>query len=251
MFKFAGKKVKILSQGLKGNYRCYNKELGDWFYLSPEMLEPIPKAKEYRLIVTDSKVIIIDKESKKKGVSTCHKEDTFDIQVGFELAWNRLNGIEEKLKLTPPEFNKGIIVDEGKTLPLWESEALKYGIEDYVNGGNNLNKDEIYDVLGYTYNCFNKKVYVLRGKNGSIAVEAEGIKAYEPKLYDCNGVELKDGDKVKNICLNSGNVYYSYVKRSSDGILYNIGLNTAHRADKNDGKYDRSKTEYSWFIVKI
>ena len=170
---FIGKKVEIIATTLENRHKCYNKELGDWFYFSPEMLEPIPKAKEYRLIVTDKKVIIIDRESKKKGISTCHKEDTFDMKVGFELAWNRLNGIEEAPKKA------------------------------------------------------------------------------EPKLYDCNGVELKDEDKVKNICLNSGSVYFSYVKRNSDGILYNIGLGTAHRADKNGGRCDRSKTVHSWFIVKI
>ena len=57
---------------------------------------------EYKLIITDRKVIILDKQNNKKGISTCHPEDEFDISVGFKLAWERLQG-----KTTTSDFKTG------------------------------------------------------------------------------------------------------------------------------------------------
>ena len=44
---------------LSGDYICYSDKFKETRCLTPEMLEPISKAKEYTLIVTDKKVIIL------------------------------------------------------------------------------------------------------------------------------------------------------------------------------------------------
>ena len=174
MQRCVGKEVEVVVVNNKG-YKCCYKEEDLYFYFSPEMLEPISKAKEYTLIVTDKKVIILDKENKKKGISTCHGEDTFDFSIGVRLAWDRLHGIEEKKIDTP--------------------------------------------------------------------------KPVEYKLYDCNGVELKEGDEVYNINLNTGDTPINNIGLVS-GILYNCGLNSSHRADRNDGKYDSKNSLYKWKVLK-
>lgn len=174
MKKCIGKKVKVITVSVGKSYNCYREEEDLYFYFSPEMLEPISKAKEYTLIVTDKKVIILDKESKKRGLSECHKEDTFDFSIGAKLAWDRLHGIKEE---TP--------------------------------------------------------------------------KPVEYKLYDCNGVELKEGDKVKCICLDDGDFCNTPIKRNSNGILFNSGASESHRADRNNGRKDNSNSDYNWYIVKI
>ena len=174
MEHLCGEKMEVKTI-ISGDYICYSDKFKETRCLSLEMLEekPVPKAKEYSLIVTDKKVIILDKENKKKGISTCHEEDTFDMQVGFELAWDRLHGIDEIPK--PVEY----------------------------------------------------------------------------KLYDCNGVELKEGDKVKCICLYDGDVFKNTIRKGVNGVLYNDGMSSAHRADKNGGMWDRTKSQYNWHIVKF
>lgn len=171
---FIGEKVVIKEITWQGLYTCYCETKNNWEYFSPEMLEPIPKAKEYSLIVTDKKVIILDKENKKRGLSECHEEDTFDFSIGVKLAWDRLHRIKEE---TP--------------------------------------------------------------------------KPVEYKLYDCNGVELKEGDKVRSLCLSDGTFYNNEIMRNSNGILFNSGLGKTHRADRNNGRNDNSDTDYKWYVVKI
>ena len=170
---FLGEEVEI-REIKHGAYKAYSKKFKNSWYFAPEMLEPISKAKEYTLIVTDKKVIILDKENKKRGLSECHEEDTFDFSIGAKLAWDRLHGIKEE---TP--------------------------------------------------------------------------KPVEYKLYDCNGVELKEGDRVKCICLDDGDVQNTYIVKDENGILYNSGLISAHIANKNGGKYDKTNTDYNWYIVKV
>lgn len=170
---FLGEEVEI-REIKHGAYKAYSKKFKNSWYFTSEMLEPISKAKEYTLIVTDKKVTILDKENKKRGLSECHKEDTFDFSIGAKLAWDRLHGIKEE---TP--------------------------------------------------------------------------KPVEYKLYDCNGVELKEGDKVRSLCLSDGTFYNNEIMRNSNGILFNSGLGKTHRADRNNGRKDNSDTDYKWYVVKI
>lgn len=170
---FLGEEVEIRKIS-HGAYKAYSKKFKNSWYFSSEMLEPISKAKEYTLIVTDKKVIILDKENNKSGLSECHKEDTFDFSIGAKLAWDRLHGVKEE---TP--------------------------------------------------------------------------KPFEYRLYDCNGVELKEGDKVVSLCLSNGTFYNNEIMRNSNGILFNSGLSSAHIADKNGGKCDKTNSDYNWYVVKI
>lgn len=177
LIKFIGEKVVINEITWQGLYACYSETNNNWQYFSPEMLEPISKTKEYTLIVTDKKVIILDKENKKKGLAECHEDDVFQFEVGAKLAWDRLHGIKEKKIDTP--------------------------------------------------------------------------KPVECKLYDCNGVELKEGDEVKSICLYNEDVFENTIIKGVDGVLYNSGMSGAHRADKNGGMYDRTKSYYNWRVIKV
>ena len=252
LIAFIGEKVVINEITWQGLYACYCETKNNWDYFSPKMLEPVSKAKEYILIVTDNKVIILDKENKKKGISTCHEEDVFQFEVGVKLAWDRLHGIKQetpKPQLTSPEFNKCVIVDDGLTLPAWKSEAEKYGITDFSEGGHKVDSTEVYDVAGFIINPYGKKVYIIRGKNGSKAVEEGGIKLVEYKLYDCDGVELKEDDEVYNIALDTGNTHTQRIELVN-GILYNSGLNSSHRADRNNGKYNSKDSLYKWKVLK-
>lgn len=98
MAELAGKNVRIDSLGQRDTeLYCYNKEhnIGWWF--SAEMLEKI--AKEYTVIVSDNKTIVIDKSTGKKGIATCDDIDTFDIKVGFGLAWDRMGKVNKDLPL--------------------------------------------------------------------------------------------------------------------------------------------------------
>lgn len=62
-----------------------------------EFMNGESKAKKYDVIITNTnKVIILDKETGKKGQAVCHKDDVFDPKIGFGIAWDRLNGIEPK-----------------------------------------------------------------------------------------------------------------------------------------------------------
>lgn len=123
MATLAGKKVRIDSLGQrKTELYCYNKEhsIGWWF--STEMLEKI--SKEYTVIVSDNKTIVIDKSTGKKGIATCDGIDTFDIKVGFGLAWDRMNKVNKDLPLYDSLDNKlkegdkvyNICLDNGKTI---------------------------------------------------------------------------------------------------------------------------------------
>lgn len=170
MKRLCGKKMEVKAI-LSGDYICYSDKFKETRCLTSEMLEPTSKAKEYRLIVTDKKVIILDKENKKKGISECHKDDTFQFEVGAKLAWDRLHGIEETSKVE------------------------------------------------------------------------------ENKLYDCNGVELKEWDEVYCVNLDDG---YTDTRRIEfiNGILCNSGFVMSHRADRNNGRYDSKYTLYRWKILK-
>ena len=53
------------------------------------------------------------------------------------------------------------------------------------------------------------------------------------------------------MCLDDGNVYYTYIAKDKNGILYNSGLISAHIANKNGGKYDKTNADYNWYVVKI
>lgn len=255
LIAFTGEKVVINEITWQGLYACYCETKNNWQYFSPEMLEPISKAKEYTLIVTDNKVIILDKENKKKGISTCCEEDVFQFEVGAKLAWDRLHGIEEKKidtpkpQLTPPEFDRCVITDETCILPYWKIMNEGWdGVTDYM-GKIEIEKNEIYDVLGYSTNLNNTKVYILRGKNGSLGVKENGIEPVKYKLYDCNGAELKEDDEVYNIELNTGNTHTRRIELLN-GILHNRGLSSSHRADRNNGKYNSKDSLYKWKVLK-
>lgn len=172
MQRCIGKEVEVITVSEGKSYNCYCEEEDLYFYFSPEMLEPISKAKEYALIVTDKKVIILDKENKKKGIAKCHKEDTFQFEVGAKLAWDRLHEVKE-----------------------------------------------------------------------------EASKSVEYKLYDCEGIELKEGDEVYCINLDEG---YTFSRRIEfiNGILCNSVFVASHRADRNNGRYDSKYNLYRWKILK-
>lgn len=96
-----------------------------------------------------------------------------------------------------------------------------------------------------------KGVEFLDSMNCFLGEEVEIRKPVEYKLYDCNGVELKEGDKVKCICLDDGDFYNDDIIRDSNGILYNSGFDTTHRADRNNGRKDNSDSDWKWYVVKI
>ena len=146
MQRCVGKKVEVITVSNKG-YKCCYKEEDLYFYFSPEMLEPISKAKEYTLIVTDKKVIILDKENKKRGLSTCHEDDVFQFEVGVKLAWDRLHGIKEKKidtpnpQLTPPEFDRCIVNDRGEYYSSWKSLVEEFGYF-FAGEGNGVKENK-------------------------------------------------------------------------------------------------------------
>ena len=74
----------------------YNKIFYNWDSMATTTWKSLqPKSKSYELIITNTnKVIILDKENGRKGMSKCHPDDEFDIVKGFDLAWSRLKGIE-------------------------------------------------------------------------------------------------------------------------------------------------------------
>jgi hypothetical protein len=113
---FIGKEVKIIDSNKHKQYKCYNEKFKEFYFFTSEMLEPVSKAKEYSLIVTDKKVIILDKENKKKGLAECHEDDVFQFEVGVKLAWDRLHGIKEET-LKPIEYKlydcNGVELKEG------------------------------------------------------------------------------------------------------------------------------------------
>lgn len=82
-------------------------------------------------------------------------------------------------------------------------------------------------------------------------IKEETLKPVEYKLYDCNGVELKERDKVRSLCLDDGMFYNNVIMRDSNGILYNSGFDKTHRADRNNGRKDNSDTDYNWYTVKV
>ena len=101
-----------------------------------------------------------------------------------------------------------------------------------------------------TSNEDNVKVYLIQDEEcKTYVIGAKGIKPVEYKLYDCNGVELKEGDEVYNIALDDGYTYIQHIKLI-DGILCNNGLNLSHRADRNDGKQDNKDSLYRWKVLK-
>lgn len=149
MLKFVGKIVTIKTVH-KNHYRI-EEDGCEWAWLEGA-LEPITtKSKTYSLIITNTnKVIILDPETKSKGVAECHPDDMFDELTGIELAWKRL---------------KGVVVDT------------------------------------------------------------------ESKLYDSNGVELKEGNLVCNIVGTSHPFLSTIIK--VNGALYNYH---EHNSDINGGK---------------
>lgn len=199
----------------------YNKIFYNWDSMAITTWKSLrPKSKSYELIITNTnKVIILDKENGRKGISKCHPDDEYSVYKGFEIAWNRLNEIGtvmnlDTINLSPmksPENSPNYIVHKN---------------------GNPLNNE-----------ANNLESIVLKKPLLSEEIEEE-VAVDLPKLYDSFGNELKEGDIVYNM---SGTFADKQVINIRGGELYNEGLSLSHNSSKNNGVCSNDV----WKVLKI
>lgn len=161
--------------------------------------------------------------------------------------------IEEDKKsiLSEPEFKKCKVTEF--YLNQWTNEWCDKINEKYnINTGfnNSIGNDTIIgDVVGKG-DIDDCDFYVVNYNNHSYVLCCDDVEKYEPKLYDSFGEELKEGDDIVNFDIETGNSLKEKVV-IKDGVLCNNGLRLAHRADKNNGKYDENFSMYKWKVIKI
>lgn len=154
---------------------------------------------EIHITRKDNKVHAVLKEDGKvikHSVARCHPEDEFDFQVGSELAYNRLFGLET-IKF-PIKFET-----ERTTTLTSGCERAKIG--DYIvfRGGNLtyicVGEDTFMDCTGATRKCTNPYEYLVSNGNPPI-LNCKFVPLYnsdrltEGKIYEvCNGRFYDDG----------------------------------------------------------
>jgi hypothetical protein len=132
--------INIKSQ-FSGDLDGYSEEDDKILSYAEFMGETKPKATHYELIVTDRKVIILDKENNKRGISICHPDDVFEINKGFDIAWNRLNGLDIKYtQETKSSLSKTVckVGDIIKVVDVKKAKLTEYTL---------LKKDKEYEII--------------------------------------------------------------------------------------------------------